>query len=77
MWDLMPPLPAYLSKYYLAVAADFSWGTQKFIYFLGGVDNWLMLQNQRDNGSFRYFDPSNTPDPDAEYVSIIGGEREL
>ncbi len=50
-------------------AADFSWGTQKFIYFLGGVDNWLMFgQNQRDNGSFRYFDPSNTPDPDAEYA---------
>ena len=50
-------------------AADFSWGTQKFIYFLGGVDNWLMFgQNQRDNGSFRYFDPSNTPEPDAEYA---------
>ena len=23
------------------VAGDFSWGTQKIIYYLGGVDNWL------------------------------------
>lgn len=50
-------------------AADFSWGSQKIIYYLGGVDNWLMFgNNQRDNGSYKYFDPSNTPDPDVEYA---------
>ena len=49
-------------------AGDFSWGSQKFIYYLGGVDNWLLFgQNQKKNGSYRYFDPANTPDPDAEY----------
>ena len=25
------------------VAGDFSWGNQKLIYYLGGIDNWLML----------------------------------
>lgn len=49
-------------------AGDFSWGKQKFIYYLGGVDNWLMFgQNQRRDGSYRYFDPANIPAPDAEY----------
>lgn len=49
-------------------AGDFSWGKQKFIYYLGGVDNWLMFgQNQRRDGSYRYFDPANRPAPDAEY----------
>lgn len=50
-------------------AADFSWGTQKIIYYLGGVDNWFLFgQNQRSDGSYRYFDPSNTPDPDNDYA---------
>lgn len=49
-------------------AGDFSWGKQKFIYYLGGVDNWLLfVQNQRKDGSYRYFDPTNRPAPDAEY----------
>ena len=54
-------------------AGDFSWGNQKIIYYLGGVDNWLMFgQNQKvdDNGNvtYRYFDPSNVPDPDNDYA---------
>jgi len=49
-------------------AADFSWGSQKIIYYLGGTDNWLLFgQNKRNDGSYRYFDPANKPDPDAEY----------
>ena len=49
-------------------AGDFSWGKQKFIYYLGGVDNWLLFgSNQRKDGSYRYFDPTNRPAPDAEY----------
>ncbi|MEO6453521.1 MAG: hypothetical protein ABIN97_05580, partial [Ginsengibacter sp.] len=55
-------------------AADFSWGNQKLIYYLGGVDNWLMLGqnikiNQKTNEtSFRYFNPNNIPDPDVAYA---------
>ena len=26
-------------------AGDFSWGNQKLIYYLGGVDGWLMFGN--------------------------------
>jgi len=39
-------------------AFDVSWGPQKLIYYLGGVDNWLSPK----------FNDANTPDPDAEYV---------
>ena len=55
------------------VAGDFSWGNQKFIYYLGGVDNWLLLgDNQKINkdGSsrYRYFNPANRPAPDQDYA---------
>ncbi len=55
------------------VAADFSWGKQKFIYYLGGVDNWLMFGDNikiDKNGQtkFRYFNPNNPPDPDNDYA---------
>jgi hypothetical protein len=53
-------------------AADFSWGNQKLIYYLGGVDNWLMLGDNvvlKDNNvKYRYFNPNNPPDPDADYA---------
>jgi hypothetical protein len=39
-------------------AGDFSWGPEKFIYYLGGVDNWL----------FPKFNKANKPDPDNEYA---------
>ncbi len=39
-------------------AGDFSWGTEKFIYYLGGVDNWL----------FPKFHSENKPDPDYDYA---------
>jgi hypothetical protein len=55
------------------VAGDFSWGKQKFIYYLGGVDNWLMFGDNvkiDNNGQtkFRYFNPNNPPDPDNDYA---------
>jgi len=56
------------------VAGDFSWGNQKIIYYLGGVDGWLMFgQNQKydQNGVLikeRYFNTSNPPDPDQDYA---------
>ena len=55
-------------------AGDFSWGNQKMIYYLGGVDGWLMFgQNQKydANGVLikeRYFNTSNPPDPDQSYA---------
>jgi hypothetical protein len=56
-------------------AGDFSWGSQKVIYYLGGVDGWLMLrENEKSNsmgqptGDYRYFNPANPPAPGAQYA---------
>jgi hypothetical protein len=55
-------------------AGDFSWGNQKMIYYLGGVDGWLMFgQNQKydANGVLikeRYFNTSNPPANDQDYA---------
>lgn len=55
-------------------AGDFSFGTQKMIYYLGGVDGWLMFgDNQRfdNNGQLikeRFFNTGNRPDPDQSYA---------
>lgn len=55
-------------------AGDFSWGNQKMIYYLGGVDGWLMFgQNQKynSNGDLvkeRYFNTSNQPANDQNYA---------
>jgi hypothetical protein len=50
-------------------AADFSWGNQKTIYYLGGTDGWLQFgNNQKNDGTFRYFNPNNTPAPDNDYA---------
>ena len=51
------------------VAGDFSWGNQKLIYYLGGIDNWFMFSdNQKSDGTYRYFNPANKPAPDANYA---------
>lgn len=51
------------------VAADFSWGSQKMIYYLGGIDNWLMLgSNRKKDGTNRYFNEANQPAPDPDYA---------
>jgi hypothetical protein len=66
-------------RYYLPIYRNFIWavrgafdvsfGPQKIIYYLGGVDNWLMFgYNVKANGKYRYFDESNPPDPDNEYA---------
>jgi hypothetical protein len=54
-------------------AGDFSWGSQKVVYYLGGVDGWLKLrENQKidNNGviTYRYFNPSPPPARDADYA---------
>jgi hypothetical protein len=51
-------------------AGDFSWGSQKFIYYLGGVDGWLMFGNNTRPGSTkeRYFNSANQPSQDNTYA---------
>jgi hypothetical protein len=52
-------------------AGDFSWGKQKVVYYLGGVDGWLKFSdNVKSDGTFRYFDGSenNRPDQQANYT---------
>lgn len=50
-------------------AADFSWGSQKTIYYLGGADGWLMFgNNEKSDGSFRYFNSNNQPASDQTYA---------
>ena len=51
-------------------AGDFSWGNQKFIYYLGGTDGWLMFGNNIKPGTNkeRYFNSSNTPANDHSYA---------
>jgi hypothetical protein len=51
-------------------AADFSWGKQKVVYYLGGVDGWLKFGDNIKDGKYRYFDasPNNRPDPNARYA---------
>ncbi len=43
-------------------AGDFSWGSQKTLYYLGGVDGWLMF------GNANKFFLQNPPAADAEYT---------
>src|ERR1017187_297439 len=54
-------------------AGDFSWGSQKIIYYLGGIDNWFMFAdnvktNANGQQTYRYFNPANTPAPDVTYA---------
>ncbi|MEP6675903.1 MAG: hypothetical protein ABJA78_12130 [Ferruginibacter sp.] len=50
-------------------SADFSWGNQKMIYYLGGVDGWLMFgNNTKANGTDRYFNTNNPPAADQAYA---------
>jgi hypothetical protein len=54
------------------VAGDFSWGNQKLIYYLGGIDNWFMFgDNQKTKNNettYRYFNPANRPAQDQDYA---------
>ncbi len=69
-FDARHYLPIYRNIIWATRAAgDFSWGKQKMIYYLGGVDNWLMFgDNQKTNGTYRYFNPANVPDPNTNYA---------
>lgn len=58
----------------LRAAGDFSWGSQKVVYFLGGVDGWLKIRENRKEDpqtgevTYRYFDPAMPVDPDNNYA---------
>jgi len=58
-------------------ATDFSWGDQKVVYYLGGVDGWLKFRdnvktdpNTGDISGYRYFEAgeANRPAPDNNYA---------
>jgi hypothetical protein len=57
-------------------AGDFSWGNQKVVYYLGGVDGWLKFKDNEKidpntgNITYRYFNAgeANRPDPSATYT---------
>ncbi len=58
-FDARHYLPIYRNIIWATRAAgDFSWGSQKVIYYLGGVDNWLKPR----------FNSANQPAPDVEYT---------
>jgi RNA-binding protein YhbY len=51
------------------VAGDFSFGDQKLIYYLGGMDGWLMFGgNTKKNGNDKYFITNNPPATDVNYA---------
>jgi hypothetical protein len=58
-FDARHYLPIYRNLIWAVRAGgDFSWGNQKVIYYLGGVDNWLSPK----------FNDANTPDPNETYT---------
>jgi hypothetical protein len=72
-FDVRHYLPIYRNLIWaVRTSGDFSWGNNKFIYYLGGTDGWLMLGNNnvvRDGiQKERYFNTSNRPASDQTYV---------
>lgn len=58
-FDARHYLPIYRNFIWaVRAAADFSWGDQKLIYYLGGVDGWLSPK----------FNDANRPAPDQHYA---------
>lgn len=53
-------------------AGDFSWGSQKMIYYLGGADGWMMfgsnVKNYKGKTVDRYFNTQNPPDQTVNYT---------
>ncbi|HOZ77137.1 MAG TPA: hypothetical protein PLY34_04035, partial [Ferruginibacter sp.] len=58
-------------------AAEFSWGSQKTIYYLGGADGWLMFgNNTKSDGTYRFFNPNNVPsNDDYAFQTLLGNMR--
>lgn len=74
--DVRHYLPIYRNIIWATRGAlDVSWGDQKVVHYLGGVDGWLKFgsNEKRDNDgnlTYRYFEAGegNRPDPDAGYA---------
>jgi len=74
-FDVRHYLPIYRNiTWAVRAAGDFSWGDQKVIYYLGGVDGWLKFANneRRDRQGnvlgYRYWTPSPEPDRNTFYA---------
>lgn len=75
-FDIRHYLPIYRNVIWaVRGAGDFSWGSQKVIYYIGGVDGWLKLRgnekvdpNTQATAGYRYFEADNKPDPDVDYT---------
>lgn len=51
------------------LAADFSWGNQKIVYYLGGIDQNVQIgSNVKSDGSYRFFNEGNRPANDNTYA---------
>ena len=76
-FDARHYLPVYRNIIWAVRAAgDFSWGKEKFVYYLGGVDNWLMFgENQKADGNYRYFTPDPVPSGNYAYQSLAVNMR--
>lgn len=74
-FDARHYLPIYRNVIWAVRAAgDFSWGSQKVVYYLGGVDGWLKFGSNEITDAtgnvtgFRYFNPNPHPDPATAYA---------
>jgi hypothetical protein len=74
-FDARHYLPIYRNVIWAVRAAgDFSWGSEKVVYYLGGVDGWLKFGSNTkvdENGDvigYRYFNPNPPVDPNANYA---------
>jgi hypothetical protein len=74
-FDVRYYYPIYRNFIWAARASgDFSWGSKKTIYYLGGADGWLMFGSNADN---RYFNSNNKPAADVSYAfqTLVGNLR--
>ncbi|GAC1417493.1 MAG: hypothetical protein NVS9B7_16300 [Flavisolibacter sp.] len=63
-FDIRNYMPIYRNVIWaLRAAGDFSWGSQRVVYYLGGIDGWLKLGGD----SKKYF-YQNAPAPDINYA---------
>jgi hypothetical protein len=80
-FDVRHYLPIYRNVIWaVRGAGDFSWGSEKVIYYLGGVDGWVKFGNNiktddEGNQTFRYFDETNRPVGNYAYQALAVNMR--
>ncbi|MBI3884033.1 MAG: hypothetical protein HY305_07475, partial [Sphingobacteriales bacterium] len=63
--------PIYRNFIWAARASgNFSWGEEKTVYYLGGIDNWMILgaNDPTNTGEYKYFNSSNVPSSSQNYA---------